>query len=74
MSEENLESDAGQAGNAAAAQDMNILMRQRMEKAAELKAAGIEPFGRGFPGTQMIAAVRAETTPAEGEEIGRAHV
>ena len=70
MSEENLESDAGQAGNAAAAQDMNILMRQRMEKAEELKAAGIEPFGRGFPGTQMIAAVRAEATPAEGEEFG----
>lgn len=72
MSEENLESGAGQAEGAAPAPDMNILMRQRMEKAAELKAAGIEPFGRGFPGTQMIAAVREESAPAEGEEFGPA--
>ncbi len=70
MSEENLESGAGQAEGAAPALDMNILMRQRMEKAAEFKAAGIEPFGRGFPGTQMIAAVREESAPAEGEELG----
>ncbi len=49
-------------------QDMNNLMAQRMAKLRELEAAGIDPYGSAFPGTEMISDVRANfTAPPEGE-------
>ncbi len=71
MSEENLEAGAGQAADdAQVAQDMNILMRHRVEKMEEFRAGGIDPFGCAFPDTKMVDRVRAEDAPAEGEEFG----
>ena len=70
MSEENLAPAAGQAESGAVEQEMNNLMQQRMLKVRELREAGIEPFGRAFPGAQMIGDVRDTAAPAEGEEFG----
>ena len=70
MSEENLAPAAGQAESGAVEQEMNILMQQRMLKVRELREAGVEPFGRAFPGAQMIGDVRDTAAPAEGEEFG----
>ena len=70
MSEENLAPAAGQAESGAVEQEMNNLMQQRMLKVRELREAGVEPFGRAFPGAQMIGDVRDTAAPAEGEEFG----
>ena len=49
-------------------QEMNDLFAQRLNKLKELEAAGIDPYGKAFPNTQMIADVRAGfQAPPEGE-------
>ena len=59
------------AGNDAAPemneQQMHALFAQRLAKAKELEAAGIDPWGQAFPGTEMIEKVRADFRPPEEE-------
>ena len=59
------------AGNDAAPemneQQMHALFAQRLAKAKELEAAGIDPWGQAFPGTEMIEKVRADFRPPEKE-------
>lgn len=48
----------------------NDLMQQRMRKVREFQEAGIEPFGRAFPGTQTIDGIRAAAKPTEEGDSG----
>ena len=49
-------------------QEMSDLFAQRLNKLREFEAAGIDPYGKAFPGTQMVADVRAAfQAPPEGE-------
>ena len=44
-------------------------MRQRLQKAAELRGAGLEPFAYGFSATHSAQALAAEySSLADGEE------
>ena len=49
--------------------DADELMRQRLQKAAELRGAGLEPFAYGFSATHSAQALAAEySSLADGEE------
>ena len=64
------------AGNDAAPemneQQMHALFAQRLAKAKELEAAGIDPWGQAFPGTEMIEKVRAAGRPVTMEPSDKA--
>ncbi|MBR7156521.1 MAG: lysine--tRNA ligase, partial [Lentisphaeria bacterium] len=47
---------------------VNELFEQRVAKINDYRAAGINPFGHAYPGTQLIADVRAAYVPPADEE------
>lgn len=54
--------------------DMHVLFAQRLAKLQELEAAGIDPYGKAFPGAQMIEQIRAGFVPPPEGENGPAVV